>query len=147
MSIWKILGIIALVLLGGFLLMQIVPYGRDHTNPPVLSEPSWDSPETRALAKTACFDCHSNETNWDMWYMNIAPASWLVKHDVEEGRQRLNFSEWNDGGKPRETEDLWEALERNFMPPGKYTMMHPSAKLTEQQKADLIAGFQATVRN
>jgi hypothetical protein len=47
-----------LVLLGA---AQLVPYGRDHTNPSIVAEPAWDSPETRALAKTACFDCHSNE--------------------------------------------------------------------------------------
>jgi hypothetical protein len=47
-----------------FLLIQLVPHGHNHTDPPVQSEPNWDSPETRALAKTACFDCHSNETDW-----------------------------------------------------------------------------------
>ena len=64
--------------IGGFLLIQFVPYGRSHTNPPVLSEPAWDSPETRVLAQTACFDCHSNETDWSPWYTKVAPASWLV---------------------------------------------------------------------
>lgn len=55
-----ILGAAVLVLVG--FLIQLIPYGRDHSNPPVLQEPQWDSPQTRAIAKRACFDCHSNET-------------------------------------------------------------------------------------
>ena len=76
-----------------FLLIQLIPYGRDHTNPAVVAEPAWDLPETRALAVRACFDCHSNETIWP-WYSNVAPISWLVQRDVDEGREKLNFSEW-----------------------------------------------------
>ncbi len=111
------------------------------------SEPNWDSLETRALAQTACFDCHSNETDWTPWYTNIAPASWLVGHDVEEGRQYLNFSEWHQGGKPREADELWEALQYGSMPPSQYLLLHPDAQLTAQQRGQLISGFQAIVQN
>jgi hypothetical protein len=147
MSAKRIVGIVLAVIVVGFLVIQLVPYGRDHTNAPVQSEPNWDSPETLALAKTACFDCHSNETDWDRWYEAIAPASWLVQHDVDEGREHLNFSEWEQGGKPREAEELWEVLQRGSMPPSQYLILHPEAKLTQQQKDQLIAGLQATVRN
>ena len=61
--------------LAAVVVMQLVPYGRDHSNPPVTAEPNWDSPETRALFKRACFDCHSNETVWP-WYAYVAPFSW-----------------------------------------------------------------------
>ena len=135
------------VILGGLLLIQLVPYGRNHTNAPVQSGPSWDSPETRALAKTACFDCHSNETNWGRWYESVAPASWLVQRDVDEGRERLNFSEWDQGGKPREADELWEVIQRDSMPPSQYLLLHSEAKLTPQQKEQLVSGLQATVRN
>lgn len=137
----------SILILGGFLLIQLVPYGRDHNNPPVVSEPNWDSPETRALAQTACFDCHSNETNWGRWYESVAPASWLVQRDVDEGRQRLNFSEWAQGGKPREADELWEVLQRGSMPPGQYLLLHSEAKLTPEQVDQLASGLQATVRN
>jgi len=72
--------LIGMVLAGGivFIAMQLVPYGHAHTNPPVTGEPKWDSPQTRELAKRACFDCHSNETDWP-WYSNIAPVSWLIQ--------------------------------------------------------------------
>ena len=141
---WKV-AVIGLVAI--FLLLQLVPYGRDHVNPPVLSEPNWDSPDTRALAKTACFDCHSNETNWGRWYESVAPASWLVQYDVDEGRQIVNFSEWDQGGKPRESEELLEVLQRGSMPPSKYLILHPEAKLSQAQVDQLVAGFQATLRN
>jgi hypothetical protein len=82
--------VISLIALG--ILIQLIPYGHDHSNPPVKSEPAWESPATRALAHRACFDCHSDQTGWP-WYSNLAPASWLLTNDVMEGRQRLNFSD------------------------------------------------------
>ena len=87
-----LLGIVGLIVIG--LVIQLIPYGHNHTNPPVVQEPSWNRPETRAIVKRACFDCHSNETVWP-WYSNVAPVSWLIYRDVAEGRQHLNFSEWD----------------------------------------------------
>ena len=139
---WGAIGIVALLLL-----IQLAPYGRNHTNPPVQSEPNWDSPDTRALVQTACFDCHSNETNWGRWYESVAPASWLVQRDVDEGRQRLNFSEWDQGGKPREIDELWGVLQNGSMPPAVYLPLHPEAKLTQAEIDQLIAGLKATVGN
>ncbi|MBK7895859.1 MAG: heme-binding domain-containing protein [Candidatus Promineifilaceae bacterium] len=130
----------------GFVVIQLVPYGRNHTNPPVLSEPNWDSPETRALAERACYDCHSNETAWP-WYSNVAPVSWLVQHDTEEGREHLNFSEWDQGGKPRELEEMWEVIQEGEMPPAIFLPTHPEARLTPAETEALIAGLRATVRN
>jgi mono/diheme cytochrome c family protein len=147
MPIKRIAAIVIIVLVLGFLAIQLMPYGHDRSNPPVQSEPNWDSPETRALAQTACFDCHSNETDWSRWYESIAPASWLVQHDVEEGREYLNFSEWNQGGKPREADEMWEVLAEGEMPPMQYLLLHSEAKLTQQQKDQLVAGLQATVKN
>jgi mono/diheme cytochrome c family protein len=137
-------GIAAATLL---VVIQLVPYGRNHTNPPVQSEPTWDSPETRALAVTACYDCHSNETNWGRWYESVAPASWLVQKDVEDGRQRFNFSTWDQGGKPREIDELWRVLQNGSMPPWQYTPLHPEAKLTDAEVTQLIAGLKATTGN
>ena len=74
-------------------MIQFVLYGRGRDNPPVLAEVQWDSPRTRELAVKACYACHSNETKWP-WYSNIAPGSWLIQKDVDEGRDELNFSEW-----------------------------------------------------
>ncbi|MCJ7766385.1 MAG: heme-binding domain-containing protein, partial [Thiovulaceae bacterium] len=84
---YKILAAFVLALL----LIQIVPYGREHANAPVVAEPQWDTPETRALFFRACADCHSNETKWP-WYSNVAPVSWMVQYDVNEGREKFNVS-------------------------------------------------------
>jgi mono/diheme cytochrome c family protein len=123
-----------------FVVIQFVPYGRDHDNPPVLAEPAWDSPATRELAVRACFDCHSNETNW-AWYSNVAPASWLIQHDVDEGRAKLNWSEW---GQESEGEESAETVREGSMPPTAYTILHSEARLSDQEMAALAAGLEAT---
>jgi hypothetical protein len=131
-------GISAFALL---VLAQAVPYGRNHSNPPVTKEPAWDSPRTRALAVRACYDCHSNETKW-LWYSNIAPVSWLVQRDVDSGRSALNFSEWD---KPQDVSagDIAEAI-RGGMPPWFYTLIHRNAALNATEKNQLISGLNAT---
>lgn len=101
------------ILVVGLMAIQAVPYGHAHDNPPVLAEPQWDSATTRNLAVAACYDCHSNEVVWP-WYTNIAPVSWLATHDVNEGRSKLNFSEWTTGD--QETDELGEVIESGEMP-------------------------------
>ena len=129
-------------LVGVFALMQLVPYGRTHSNPPVIQEPRWDSPRTRALAVRACFNCHSNQTQWP-WYANLAPFSWVVQFDVEVARSVINFSEWN------RTYDLapyaGQSVMTDNMPTVKYRMAHPEANLTQQEKLDLARGLNATL--
>lgn len=124
----------------GLLVIQLVPFGRDHDNPPVAAEPSWDSAQTRELAVRACFDCHSNETVWP-WYSHVAPISWLVQRDVDEGREELNFSEWN---RPQEGEEAAETVRDDSMPPRSYLLTHPDARLTETELAALANGLAAT---
>jgi hypothetical protein len=134
------IGLAAVVVFG---LAQLVPYGRAHTNPPVQAEPHWNTPETRALAKRACFDCHSNLTTWP-WYSNVAPVSWLLQRDVDSGRSALNFSEWN---RPQENAgDAVEAVSNGSMPPWYYTIRHPKAKLSGADQRALMAGLAATLR-
>jgi hypothetical protein len=127
-------------LVGLFVVIQLVPVGRDHTNPPVKAEPPWTSPDVRALAVRACFDCHSNETKWP-WYSNVAPVSWLVSHHVDEGRDELNFSEWD---KPqRHAKDAAEELREGEMPMPPYVLLHAEAKLTDAEKKQLADAFVA----
>lgn len=123
------------------LVAQAVPYGRDHTNPAVRSEPAWDSPRTRELAARACFDCHSNEVAWP-WYSHVAPVSWLVQYDVEQGRAAFNVSEWD---RPQEEAgEAAEEVEEGEMPMFLYTVMHGHARLTDGERAALITGLRAT---
>jgi mono/diheme cytochrome c family protein len=119
--------------------VQFVPYGRDHTNPPVTAEPAWDSAETRELAGRACLDCHSNETRWP-WYSNVAPVSWFVQRDVDEGRAELNWSTPGFG----EGEESEEAVREGWMPPRSYTLLHWDARLSPDEIDALARGLQAT---
>jgi len=136
----KIAGLVLLAGVAGFALIQLVPYGRNHSNPPVVKEPAWDTPQTRDLAQRACFDCHSNETVWP-GYSNIAPISWLIQRDVDEGRRRLNFSEWGRGR--QEMRELAEIIGEGEMPPAYYVLLHPNAQLTPAEKEILINGLSA----
>jgi len=116
------------------LVIQLVPYGRHHSNPASRVEPKWDKPATRALARRACFDCHSNETVWP-WYSHVAPVSWLVLHDVEDGRHSMNFSEWD---KPQDDADhAAKMVNRGKMPLKKYLLLHPDARLSNAERDSL----------
>ena len=142
MKVRRVLAVVSIVAVAAFGLIQLVPYGRDHANPPVVAEPVWDSPRTEALAREACFACHSNETEWP-WYTSVAPFSWLTQRDVDEGRETLNFSEWD---RPQfELEDIGEVVLEGEMPPGQYALIHGEARLTDAERRDLAAGLEATV--
>jgi len=131
------------VILAGFALIQLVPYGRDHTNPAVVQEPDWDSPQTRELAARACFDCHSNETTWP-WYSSIAPVSSLVPRDVDQGRRRFNLSDW--GQRSWDGDRMAKAVSEGEMPPWCYLPLHPQARLSDGEKQALTQGLAALSR-
>jgi len=142
----RILKIIAIFIVIGlilFILIQFIPYGKNHNNPPVVSEPNWDSQQTRDRVKRACFDCHSNETIWP-WYSNIAPVSWLVYRDVIEGRQRLNFSDWQNS-RLQEPGEIASIISEGEMPPFQYLPTHPNARLSLAEKTQLINGLTSTL--
>jgi hypothetical protein len=122
--------------------IQFIPYGRHHTNPLVTAAVTWDSRETETLVRGACFDCHSNETRWP-WYSHVAPASWLVQSDVDEGRRKLNFSE----GNLKEIEEVAEVVSEGEMPPWFYRPAHRKARLSVEQKQALVRGIHATFGN
>jgi hypothetical protein len=125
-----------------FVVMQLVPYRV--TNPAVGREPAWDSPRTRRLAVAACFDCHSNETE-TTWWEDVAPLSWWITNHVKEGRDKLNFSEWDR--QHTETDDAVETVEEGSMPPDYYTWlgMHSDAKLTPAERRELADGLRRTL--
>jgi hypothetical protein len=130
-------------LAAAFALLQFTNPAR--TNPP--SPPGGDisatnppPPQIAALLHTACYDCHSDETKWP-WYGHVAPASWLVVSDVNDGRERLNFSDWPHALPERAAkrlERISEELDYKNMPPAKYTIIHADARLTDGQRKALI---------
>jgi len=133
---------IFLIIVGILILIQLVPYGRGHVNPDHRQEPEWNSPQTRELVRRACFDCHSNETQWP-WYSWVAPVSWLVEHDVAEAREHLNFSEWDR--EQKDADDAAEMVEEREMPLWYYLPAHPEARLSDAERAALLDGLSATI--
>ncbi|MHC1784360.1 MAG: heme-binding domain-containing protein [Anaerolineaceae bacterium] len=143
-KLYKVLSVLAAAVLAAFVIIQFLPYGKDQTNPPVISEPDWESPETRAIAKKACFDCHSNETVWP-WYSNVAPMSWLVQQDVDEAREEMNFSEWERFASNKSAEVIIDMVQSGRMPPATYLFQHPEARLTDAEKELFFKGLSATL--
>jgi hypothetical protein len=131
---------IAVALVAGFLLLQLTNPAR--TNPPVVSDLMATNPPQPPIAATlhaACYDCHSHETRWP-WYSRIAPMSWLIANDVNEGRTNLDLSQWPAGSPDRAArrlENMSEEIGNGEMPPKKYTAIHADARLTESQRKEL----------
>ena len=129
-------GVIALA----FLLLQLTNPARN--NPPVAADMiavTSTPAESAALLRAACYDCHSYETKWPL-YSRIAPASWLVAYDVNEGREHFNFSEWpsDPARAAKKLDRISEVLDYQEMPPKKYTLLHPEARLTDAQRKSLM---------
>jgi cytochrome c551/c552 len=138
----KLLPLVVGGLVLGFILIQFVSLfvpKLQTTNPEVSYTVQWDSPETQALWDRACNDCHSNETIWP-WYSHIAPISWLVAHDVNEGRSEGNISE----GHELESHEMIEKIREGEMPMTIYVIMHPEADLSDAETEQLISGLRAT---
>jgi hypothetical protein len=123
-----------------FALLQFTNPAR--TNPPVVNDLTVSNappPEVVTLLRAACYDCHSHETKWPL-YSRIAPSSWLVVSDVNEGRKHLDFSDWpaDPAAIAKKLDRINEVLDYHEMPPTKYTLLHPEARLTDAQHQQLL---------
>lgn len=135
----KILVALFAVILGA----QFVPLPRD--NPPIRRD--IEAPANiKTLLHAACYDCHSNETKWP-WYAWVAPASWLLVYDIQEGREHLNFSEWDLLTDVKDLahkyEEIAEEVEEGEMPLAIYPPLHPEARLTPSQRQTIVAWAEA----
>lgn len=130
-------GIAALAVL--FAGLQFVQPAR--TNPPVKADflkATAAPPEVAAMFHAACYDCHSDETRWP-WYSRIAPVSWQVIQDVDDGRRHINLSEWpgNPDLARKKIEHMSDEIDDGDMPLKKYTLIHKDARLTQEQQDTL----------
>lgn len=144
----KVVKRILLALLAILVVIQF--WGIDKTNPPVdagadimaMANPPAD---VAKLVKAACYDCHSHETKYP-WYTNVAPVSWWIGHHIEEARGHLNFSTWkayDAEKKAHKAEECAEKVEKGLMPLKSYTRMHAEARLTDEQREQLITWFKS----
>lgn len=135
-----------LIIIAILVLMQFIRIDKEAPK----SDPSKDliaisQPPTdvQNILKTACYDCHSNETAYP-WYTNIAPVSWWLEHHIDEGREELNFSEWGNYSVKKanhKIEECVELVKAGEMPLSSYTWMHSEAKLSEEQRRMLCDYF------
>ena len=131
----KALRYILLGLLVAIVAIQFVPV--DRANPPVDEALELDAPpEVQAILERSCYDCHSNRTSWP-FYSYIAPISWLVAHDVEEGREEMNLSEWYAMPAQRQIKlrhEIADEVLEEEMPLPIYLITHSDARISENQK-------------
>jgi hypothetical protein len=122
-----------------------------HTNPPVkndfltLMNPP---PNIAAMFRSACYDCHSDETRWP-WYSSVAPMSWKIAQDVDEGREQLNLSEWPSDNPKRawkKMENMSDEIDQKSMPLKKYTLIHKDARLSDDQRNELTQWLEGQVK-
>lgn len=126
------------------LAIQLIPANRD--NPPVQAEQTLFAveavpPPAQQILQTSCQDCHSNQTRWP-WYSYVAPASWIVSHDVHEARSHVNFSTWGTytaKQRERRLEDMCEQVMNGDMPDSKYVFIHRGARLSQEQREVVCA--------
>jgi hypothetical protein len=132
----KWIALSGLVVIAVLAAIQFVPVTT--ANPPVESDiPT--SPQVKAVLRRACYDCHSHETVWP-WYSQIAPISWLIARDVQEGRAEVNFSTWNRYSTQQQVKKLkesWQEVAEGEMPPWFYLAMHRDVRLSAADRAVL----------
>ena len=126
----------------------------ERTNPPLNPEGTFEvvakpGPEVISIVRRACYDCHSNSTVW-LWYSRVVPVFWLVAEDVVDGRAYLNFSQWNllspEAAKQRMM-GACEEVRRGDMPLWQYRIIHPEARLTEEDVRTICAAVGQPVGN
>ena len=133
----------ALAFCVAFIAIQLVPVSR--TNPPVQGDFN-ASPEVASVLRRACYDCHSNQTVWP-WYSRLAPVSWVIAHDVNEGRAELNFSTWNQLSVDKQAKAMkesWKEVAEGEMPTWYYVALHPEARLSPDDQS-VLRGWAGSV--
>ncbi len=120
---------IALIVLGVIIVAQIIPVKRDN---PQETGPVQVSEDLQGVLTKACLDCHSNQTVWP-WYSKVAPVSWVIARHVKEGREHLNFSDW-ENLEPRKKDklraEIYDEVAEGEMPPKGYLQLHPEARIS-----------------
>ncbi len=129
--------ILKIIVLAGFVLLIIIQFFPSgiHGNKPedeksIVKSDLVTGPVVEQLKKS-CFDCHSDQVRLP-WYSKVAPASWLLADHINEGRENLNFSNWEDYSKREKTgllQRIKDEVESGNMPLKSYLLIHADARL------------------
>jgi hypothetical protein len=134
------------ILLGSlmvFIAIQFIQPARNKNGQVIATDISkiYSLPQSvQATLKTACYDCHSNNTNYP-WYSNIQPVGWMMARHIKEGKDELNLSEFGSYSERRQLSKLRSienSIKDGSMPISSYTIIHKNARLTKEEKAQII---------
>ncbi len=134
----KVVKLIFYITLGIFIVIQFIRLDKNEGGYESLLtfERETNTPENvKEILKTHCYDCHSNQTVYP-WYAEIAPLSFWMADHVNEGKEELNFSEWQHFStkrKDHKLEELVEEVEEGEMPLDSYTWIHGSLSKKDQE--------------
>jgi exonuclease VII small subunit len=130
-------------LLAVFLLLQLIRPSLNNGNASAATDITHVVPvpdSVMSILKTACYDCHSDHTNYP-WYSKITPVNWWLDAHIVDGKRHLNFSRFSTSGfkrKAKNLEEIVETVEKHEMPLDSYLWIHKEAKLNDAQRKLLI---------
>ncbi|GGD13159.1 heme-binding domain-containing protein [Hyunsoonleella pacifica] len=139
----KITKIIALILLIGFVGIQFVPTDLNQSD--IVPKTDFllvnNTPENiSTLLQESCYDCHSNNTQYP-WYNKVQPAAWFLENHIKDGKEELNFNEWDAYSNRRKNSKLKSIINQvkdDEMPLASYTLIHKDARLSKSEKTLII---------
>lgn len=137
----KILWIVLIVVLTGFVVAQFFQPEKNYserTKQHILEAENVPG-HIETMLTNSCLDCHSNQTNY-LWYHEVAPVSWFINNHIVEGKEHLNLSHWEQQDvfdKIGTLEEMVEEVEKGEMPLKEYVWLHPKAKLSDDEIAQL----------
>ena len=140
------IGWLAVLVVAIVLVIQVIPVERNVSTVP--AGQSFERTEkvpanVAAILKVSCYDCHSNNTRYP-WYSELQPGAYFMAQHIKEGKEELNFDEFNNYSKRRKKakiKSIISQIEKDEMPLRSYRMMHSSARLSAADKMDLIDFF------
>ena len=132
------LGATAIAAVAGSLIHPFGPTGPARPGQTILRESHIDA-ATLTLIQRACQNCHSQQTEWP-WYSHVAPMSWMLARDVQQAREHLNFSRWQEysaDDRLRLLTEIGSAVRNREMPVQRYLWLHPEARLTDSERQQI----------
>ena len=142
----NIIGWLSVIVVAVVLAIQFIPVERNvSTVPPGQSfEKTEKVPaNVAAILKVSCYDCHSNNTLYP-WYSVLQPGAWFMAQHIKKGKEELNFDEFNNYSKRRKKakiKSIISQIEKDEMPLKSYRMMHGNARLSADEKKELLDFF------
>ncbi len=142
----NIIGWLSVIVVAVVLTIQFIPVERNvSTVPPGQSfEKTEKVPaNVAAILKVSCYDCHSNNSRYP-WYSELQPGAWFMARHIKKGKEELNFDEFDDYSKRRKKakiKSIISQIEKDEMPLRSYRMMHGNARLSADEKKELLDFF------